>query len=224
MDQSSTSEIISIGTVFLWMILYIVMIGFTTMAVEDIVVTYLAPDTAEIINLLAEGAFGFLYLSWIVRRYRIQLKLFHNVTFLNVLMVFVIAVILHLLLDRFIDVYIDRAFDESAKQYYESVAELMKYPFLMFLRVCILAPIVEETLIRGCILKSLNDRYHTMIAVIVSVFIFAILHFNFVQTISAVVLGICLSVCYLRTGSLLLCILLHFFYNLLAYLSLMYWN
>lgn len=49
--------------------------------------------------------------------------------------------------------------------------------------------------------------------------LFALLHFNMVQTLSAFVCGFVLGLLYLNTNSLFCCILAHTGYNLLAYIT-----
>jgi len=73
----------------------------------------------------------------------------------------------------------------------------------------IIAPITEELLFRGIILRGLLGRYRPAVAVALSAFLFAVIHANPWQLLSAFFLGLVFGWFYLRTGSLLLCILAH---------------
>ncbi len=96
------------------------------------------------------------------------------------------------------------------------LADLMKELFSfegnpaeqVFLLVLV-APITEELLFRGIILRGLLSRTRPAFAVLVSALLFALVHLNPWQFISALCLGLVLGWAYLRTGSVLLCILGH---------------
>ena len=81
--------------------------------------------------------------------------------------------------------------------------------------VCILAPMLEETLFRGMILPRLRpwgDRF----AVVVSALLFAIFHMNLVQGIPAFFMGLALGLVAVRSGSVLPGILIHALNNSLS--------
>jgi hypothetical protein len=73
----------------------------------------------------------------------------------------------------------------------------------------IVAPVTEELLFRGIILRGLLSRYRPAVAVILTALLFAALHVNPWQGLSALCLGIVLAWFYLRTGSVALCVLGH---------------
>jgi len=66
---------------------------------------------------------------------------------------------------------------------------------------------------RGHLLTGLGNQYGAMPALIVTTLLFAILHFNFVQTLSAALCGLILGLLYIRSGSLFCCIAAHVLYN-----------
>ncbi|MBU5312817.1 CPBP family intramembrane metalloprotease [Tissierella carlieri] len=70
-----------------------------------------------------------------------------------------------------------------------------------FLRVCLI-PTVEEILIRGYVLGELSNKYGIILALLVSSILFALLHFNMVQTLSALICGLILGILYIYTGSI----------------------
>jgi membrane protease YdiL (CAAX protease family) len=89
------------------------------------------------------------------------------------------------------------------------------------LLLVVIAPVSEELLFRGIILRGLLSRYRPAAAVVLTALLFAILHANPWQFFSALFLGIVFGWFYLRTGSIALCILAHAMANGLNLLSTM---
>ncbi len=86
---------------------------------------------------------------------------------------------------------------------------------VLIVYVCILAPILEETLFRGMILQSLRpwgDRF----AVVVSALLFGVFHMNLVQGVAAFCMGLVLGLIAVRSGSVLPGIFVHFLNNTLS--------
>ena len=99
------------------------------------------------------------------------------------------------------------------------VGRMVDAPRTTILIVVVLAPVVEEILMRGFVLDGLRGSCGAAAALLVSSLMFAVLHFNMVQTLSALVCGLGLGLLYLKTGSVFCCILAHGGYNLLSYLA-----
>jgi membrane protease YdiL (CAAX protease family) len=76
------------------------------------------------------------------------------------------------------------------------------------------APVMEEALFRGIILRGLLERYPPGKAVILNAVFFATAHFNIWQLPASFGTGLFLGWIYLRTRSLALCVMLHAFHNL----------
>jgi membrane protease YdiL (CAAX protease family) len=86
----------------------------------------------------------------------------------------------------------------------------------LFSRIFLLvfvAPLGEELLFRGIILRGLLSRHRPAVAVVLTALLFAALHCNPWQFLSALFLGIAFGWFYLRTGSVGLCVLAHAFCN-----------
>ena len=113
-------------------------------------------------------------------------------------------------------------FPQSEQDYQEMIQSLIKSPMTSLIQVCILAPIIEEILMRGVVLGGLKNSYGTVTALLISVMLFACLHFNMVQTLSAFVCGIVLGLLYIRTNSIFCCIIAHGGYNLISYIVMVY--
>jgi len=78
---------------------------------------------------------------------------------------------------------------------------------------CIIAPIVEEMLFRGVILRSFLRQYGRIPSVLGSAALFGIAHLNIYQGVEALIAGAILGWLYERTRSLIPCIALHAAYN-----------
>lgn len=72
--------------------------------------------------------------------------------------------------------------------------------------IALLGPIVEEFIFRGILIERLGSKYGYKIALIVSSLIFGVLHANL---IGATLVGLALGVIYLKTGSLLIPVIIH---------------
>ena len=91
--------------------------------------------------------------------------------------------------------------------------------WLNLLSVAILAPILEEWLCRGLVLRGLvRNGKSPVLAIVVSAAFFAIIHGNMWQAIPAFIIGVLFGYVYYSTGSLKLTILMHFTNNFLSLL------
>lgn len=91
------------------------------------------------------------------------------------------------------------------------------YNILFFILSCILAPIFEEFLFRGVILSGIS-KYGTALGVIVSSALFGLFHGNIPQAVAAFIMGIALSLVAIKTKSIVLCVIMHFFANFNAFI------
>lgn len=95
---------------------------------------------------------------------------------------------------------------------------------LNLLAVSVMAPIFEEWLLRGIILRGLLNHprsggrrgYHPALAIGVSALIFGVIHFNPWQALSAISIGVLMGYIYYKTGSLKLTMAMHCLNNTLA--------
>ncbi len=104
------------------------------------------------------------------------------------------------------------------KIFEESFEMMLDYKIAGFIMVCLLAPIFEEIIFRGIILKGmLNFNVNPTVAILLNGFIFGCAHMNPWQFIGAGILGVIFGFVYYRTKSLLIPMILHFLNNTLAY-------
>lgn len=106
---------------------------------------------------------------------------------------------------------------EIYKLYQEQFSKLMLDPVALIIMTAIIAPILEEILFRGIVMKGLlNNKVNPISAIIISALVFGIMHFNPWQFAGASLLGLVLGLVYYKTKSLLMPILLHAFNNLVS--------
>lgn len=84
---------------------------------------------------------------------------------------------------------------------------------LFFITTAIAAPIFEELLFRGFLLPSLTRYFSTTTAIVLSGFIFALVHLSLSEVLPLTVLGIILGFVYARTQNLLTSMMLHSLWN-----------
>ncbi len=93
-----------------------------------------------------------------------------------------------------------------------------------FMKVAVIAPIVEELIFRGLILQGFRRNYNALTAVVMSALLFALFHLNPWQFPATFILGLLLGWIMFRTNNILLAILGHSINNFLVLLSLTYWQ
>ncbi len=100
----------------------------------------------------------------------------------------------------------------------QTMRVIFEHKVIGFLMVAIAAPILEETLFRGIILKALLKKYKPWQAILYSAVAFGVFHLNPWQFLYATVLGLLLGYMYWRTRSLFYPVLIHFLLNGTAFL------
>lgn len=98
---------------------------------------------------------------------------------------------------------------------YEQIAQTFQgeYFVMNILSLSILVPAAEELLFRGIVLAEMRRVMKPWAAVLVSALIFAIFHFNVVQSSYVFVAGLILGMVYICTDSIFLSIFVHMVYN-----------
>lgn len=91
-----------------------------------------------------------------------------------------------------------------------------------FLAVVIAAPVLEELLFRGIILKGFLKQYPPWKSILWSAFLFGLIHLNPWQFIAAMGAGTFIGWIYWRTGSLLPCIFIHLVNNAISFAASFY--
>lgn len=209
---------ISIGEGILWVLLWLVFMLLYTFL--DIAVwRKLLPEKSKYLNLLCIVSCMAAYLTLLKEKGHFQINLLGSASSSGLLLALGCAVMLYFLLDRCLDPILERLFPASEESYQETLRSLGKAPVISILQVCVLAPVMEEILMRAFLLGGLSVNYGKGTALAISSLVFALLHFNMVQTLSALICGVILGLLYLKTDSLLCCIVTHMGYNLISCLT-----
>lgn len=198
---------ISIGEGAVWVLVWLgLMLLYTFLDVA--VWRKIAPRYAKLLHLisvvLCMGCFWMLLQA----KDGFQLDLSHGVSPPGILLGVLCAGVLYCLLDRCLDPLFERMLPGSEERYQETLQSLREAPVLSFLQVCVLAPIIEEILMRGFLLGGLSVRSGNAAAPLLSSAVFALL------------CGIVLGLLYLGTGSILCCITSHAGYNAISFFTM----
>ena len=110
---------------------------------------------------------------------------------------------------------------EMPKQLENLFSGIMKEP-LGYVAIGMLAPLAEEIVFRGAILRRLlsvlGDKKH-WVAILISALLFGAVHANSAQFVHAALLGLLLGWMYYRTDSIVPGVVLHWVNNTVAYLA-----
>lgn len=98
-----------------------------------------------------------------------------------------------------------------------AMKQLLDAPlWITLISVSVFAPLFEEWLCRGVVLRGLLVKHSPLTAITVSATFFAIIHLNPWQAIPAFILGLLFGYVYYKTGSLKLTMLMHCANNTMA--------
>jgi membrane protease YdiL (CAAX protease family) len=95
------------------------------------------------------------------------------------------------------------------------------YPFSGFLLLVVVAPVTEEYLFRGMILRGLLTRHRTAVAVGVTALLFGLIHANPRQLLVGFVIGGVFGWWYARTRSVVPCLAGHAVFNAVAWCAML---
>ena len=208
-----------IGNAVIWLAAYFGIMLFYTF-LNAAVWRKVFPIYSEWINtiviMICAGGFICLLKS------KYEINLLSNFTPMGIFLAVFCSVLFFLLLDKCLDPVFESFFSQSEQDYRETIQRLVKSPVTSLIQVCIIAPVVEEILMRGFVLGGLKNTYGVVGALFISALFFSILHFNMVQTLSAFVCGIILGLLYIKTNSIPCCIIAHCGYNLISYVTMIY--
>ena len=106
---------------------------------------------------------------------------------------------------------------ETPEWFEDAMAQIMDAPvWITLISVSVFAPLFEEWLCRGLILRGLLQKTSPAVAIAVSAAFFAVLHMNPWQALPAFLLGVLFGYVYYKTGSLKLTMLMHCVNNTMA--------
>ena len=102
---------------------------------------------------------------------------------------------------------------------FEGLLDTGARPISSFFLLVVVAPVTEEVLFRGLILRGFLANYSKKRAILLSALLFAVMHTNPWQLIPAFVAGVLLAWLLIETGSLLPCLFAHAVANGTAWLA-----
>ena len=108
---------------------------------------------------------------------------------------------------------------ETPEWFEDAMKQIMDAPlWISLISVSVFAPLFEEWLCRGLVLRGLLQKTSPAAAICISAIFFAVLHMNPWQALPAFILGVLFGYVYYKTGSLKLTMLMHCVNNTLALL------
>lgn len=108
---------------------------------------------------------------------------------------------------------------EMPDEYLRLYSGIMSHE-LGYFAIGIFAPVAEEIVFRGAVLRSLlkiSGSHYRWIAILISALLFGICHGNQAQFVSALLLGMIIGWMYCRTGSIVPGIMFHWVNNTIAF-------
>lgn len=208
-------DTLKISSAIIWVAAYFgIMLFYTFLDIS--VWRKVFPNYSEWVNIVVITICALSFICLIKSKYKIDIL--SNLTPTGIFLAVLCSVLFFLFLDNCLDHVFESVFPQSERDYQETIQRLIKSPVTSFLQVCIIAPIIEEFLMRGFVLGELKNTYGDAKALLLSALLFAILHFNMVQTLSSFVCGVILGLLYIETNSIICCIIAHSGYNLISYI------
>ena len=108
---------------------------------------------------------------------------------------------------------------EWLTELFETLMNTGEHPLSSFFLLVVVAPVTEEVLFRGLILRGFLANYPKRRAILLSALLFALMHTNPWQFVSTFVAGVLLAWLLVETGSLVPCLFAHAVANATAYLA-----
>ena len=207
---------ISIGKGILWVLVWFgFMILYTILDVS--IWRKIAPEHSRVLNIITVILCMTIFLVLLMRKTNFRPNLFTNISFQGLILAVGCSILFYFLLDKGLDPIFESFFPSSRENYQQTIQSIRAAPIIGLLDFCILAPILEEILMRGFLLEGLSINYGKIVALLISAALFAMLHFNIAQIVPSFICGVILGLLYFHTGSIFSCILAHMGYNLIAY-------
>ena len=91
---------------------------------------------------------------------------------------------------------------------------------LMFVTLCIGAPLMEELIFRGVLFNVAARCIHPVYASVSTSLLFGVIHNNLLSFIPLTLLGLCFAEAYRRTRSLAVPVLMHSLFNCISFLAI----
>ena len=213
MEQKNTEYKIAIPQTLLLLLTYVVIAFIIPAIINMIFLNVLENRSSVWVNTFVQIVVNIIFFIALARCTKHRIVFIDNITPMSILIAVVCSLLLFLILDHFIDPILNRVFPVSGEEYRQMLETMRLTPIATFVQACLLTPVTEEILMRGYILHGLKNRYGTLAALFLSTVLFAVLHINIGQIISAFIGGFIIAMLYIKTKSISCCILAHVLYN-----------
>ena len=212
-----------IGGMFMMLLLFLV--GSILGSILTVVLSLISPDFANIYGMMISYPVMFippmLYASSQSRRneafengYALDSSNFGQ----NRWWVMVVAVMFSTTSLAFICEPLMKVLPQTPEWFEQIMNSILKNSplWVTLISVSVFAPLFEEWLCRGIVLRGLLTKMNPAWAIVVSAAFFAVLHMNPWQALPAFILGVLFGYVYYKTGSLKLTMLMHFTNNTMS--------
>ena len=212
-----------IGGMFMMLLLFLV--GSILGSILTVVLSLISPDFANIYGMMISYPVMFippmLYASSQSRRneafengYALDSSNFGQ----NRWWVMVVAVMFSTTSLAFICEPLMKVLPQTPEWFEQIMNSILKNSplWVTLISVSVFAPLFEEWLCRGIVLRGLLTKMNPAWAIIISAAFFAVLHMNPWQALPAFILGLLFGYVYYKTGSLKLTMLMHFTNNTMS--------
>lgn len=158
---------LSVGQGVLWVLAWFgVMLFYTLLDVA--VWRKIAPGCAKLLNVISIALCMGGFLSLLKAKLHFQIDIARGISLQGILLAIGCAAALYFLLDKFLDPVFEGMLPGSEERYQQTLQHLSEAPVLSFIQVCILAPVMEEILMRGFLLGGLSISYGKVTALGIS--------------------------------------------------------
>lgn len=114
-----------------------------------------------------------------------------------------------MLLNIFFNYLIPTGQDNTYNEFMMKIATDKSIIILFIIPIAIIAPITEELIFRGMILKGIASNHNAIMAIFLSAFLFSIIHLNLAQIPNAFILGVIFAFIMLHTKNIFYTIIYH---------------
>nr|WP_312577207.1 type II CAAX endopeptidase family protein [Sedimentibacter sp.] len=173
-----------------------------------------AGDILNWITIMFYVVFAMLFFYALKNLSHFSFEIFENIMLKNIVIAFFCSILVFSV-NYAVNLLVLKNIFESL---YDILVDSHRYFLTVhsFFIVCFLAPIGEELLFRGYILKGLWNKHGTVAALLISTVLFAVSHVNIVSATNAFIMGIVFGLLYIKRGSVFSCMLAHIIYNCMA--------
>lgn len=205
----------------IYFLVFLVLYSLIANCVEDVLLVSGDAVLAKVIKRIVEFLLFLVFTVFLHRKGNIEMKYsYHlNIGVFVIAFIFLFSAILLYegTVEKLIDTYFN--FEINIGNSEDLLEDIFKIPAALFIQTCITAPIFEEIIMRGYVFRVIAKKYSFLVGLVINSLFFALLHFDFVNSLFYFMIGAILTYVFYKTGSILYCILLHFLVNFIAVLS-----